>query len=52
MLKMSEIPGVSPMVYLHAGLEIRSAIPYVIHRESNKESDAFGFQRSPCHLAW
>ena len=26
--------GVPPMVYLHAGLEIRSAIPYAIHRES------------------
>ena len=23
--------GVSPMVYLHAGLEIGSAIPYAIH---------------------
>ena len=27
--------GVSPMIYLHAGLKIRSAIPYAIHRESN-----------------
>ena len=26
---------VSPMVYLHAGLEIRSAFPYAIHWESN-----------------
>ena len=24
--------GVLPMVYLHAGLEIRSAIPYAIHQ--------------------
>ena len=27
--------GVLPIVYLHAGLEIRSAIPYAIQRESN-----------------
>ena len=26
---------VSPMVYLHAGLEIGSAFPYAIHWESN-----------------
>ena len=44
--------GVSPMVYLHAGSEIGSAIPYAIHQESNEDSHAFGSQRSPCHLAW
>ena len=44
--------GVFPIVYLHAGLEIRSAIPYAIHRESNADSHAFGYQRSSCHLAW
>ena len=27
--------GVPQIVYLHAGLEIGSAIPYPIHRESN-----------------
>ena len=40
------------IVYLHAGLEIRSAIPYPIHSESNRDSHALGSQRSPCHLAW
>ena len=44
--------GVSPMVYLHAGLEIRSAIPYAIHWESNGDLHDSGSQRSPCHLAW
>ena len=29
---------VSPIVYLHAGLEIGSAIPHAIHRESNGDS--------------
>ena len=33
-------------------LEIGSAIPYAIHRESNGDSHALGSQRSPCHLAW
>ena len=46
------ISGVPPMVYLHAGLEIRSAIPYAIHPESNRDSHALGSQRSPCHSAW
>ena len=27
--------GVFPIVYLHAGLKIGSAIPYAIHQESN-----------------
>ena len=27
--------GVPSIVYLHAGLEIRSATPYAIHQESN-----------------
>ena len=40
-----------PLVYLHAGLEIRSAIPYVIHWESNRDSHALGSQKSPCYLA-
>ena len=44
--------GVLPIVYLHAGLEIGSPIPYAIHRESNLDSHALGSQRSPCHLAW
>ena len=43
---------VSPIVYLHAGLEIGSAIPHAIHRESNGDSHALGSQRSPCHSAW
>ena len=36
----------------HAGLEIGSAIPHAIHRESNGDSHALGSQRSPCYLAW
>ena len=40
------------MVYLHAGLEIGSAMPYAIDREANKNSHALGYQRSPCHPAW
>ena len=40
LLKMSQNSGVLPIVYLHAGLKIRSAIPYVIHRESNRDSHA------------
>ena len=44
--------GVLPIVYLHAGLEIGSAIPYAIHRESDEDSHALGSQRSLCHLAW
>ena len=39
-------------VYLHAGLEIGSAIPYAIHRESNRDSHDLCSQRSPCHSAW
>ena len=35
MLKMTQNSGVLPIVYLHAGLEIRSAIPYAIYPESN-----------------
>ena len=41
---MSQNSGVLPIVYLHAGLEIGSAIPYAIHRESNKDSHILGFQ--------
>ena len=44
--------GVPSIVYLHAGLEIGSAIPYAIHWESNGDSHALGSQRSPCHSAW
>ena len=44
--------GVPSIVYLHAGLEIGSAIPYAIHRESNEDFHALGSQRSPCHSAW
>ena len=44
--------GVPSIVYLHAGLEIGSAIPYVIHQQSNKDSHALGSQRSQCHSAW
>ena len=43
---------VLPMVYLHAGLEIGSAIPYATHQESNGDSNALGSQRSACHSAW
>ena len=32
------------MVYRHAGLEIGSAIPYVINWESNEESHVLGSQ--------
>ena len=37
--------GVSLMEYLHAGLEIGSAIPYAIGRESNGDSHALGPQK-------
>ena len=50
--EMSQNSGVLPIVYLHAGLKIRSAIPYTIHQDSNRDSHALGFRRSPCHLAW
>ena len=49
---MSPNSGVLPIVYLHAGLEIRSAVPYAIHGEFNNDSHALGSQRSQCHLAW
>ena len=49
---MSQNSGVLPIVYLHAGLEIGSAIPYAIHGESNRDSHGLGPQRSPRHLAW
>ena len=39
--------GVSSMVYLHAGLEIGSAIPYVIHWKWNGDSHVLGSQGSP-----
>ena len=49
---MSQNLGVLPIVYLHAGLEIGSAIPYAIHQESNTDYHALGSQRSSCHSAW
>ena len=52
LLEMSQNSGVLPIVYLHAGLEIGSAISYAIHLESNGDSHALGSQRSQCHLAW
>ena len=44
--------GVSLMIYLHAGLEIGSAIPYAIHSESDKDSHVLGPQGSFWPLAW
>ena len=44
--------GVSPMVGLHAGLEIGSANPYAIHWESNRESHIRGSQGSPWPSVW
>ena len=44
--------GVPPIVYLHTGLEMGSAIPYAIHLESNRDFHALGPQRSACHSAW
>ena len=44
--------GVSPMVYLHAGLDMASAIPYAIHLESDADSHVLGSQKSVCHSAW
>ena len=35
---MSQNSGVRPLVYLHAGLEIGSTIPYPTHREFNEDS--------------
>ena len=43
---------VSPMVYLHAGLETQSAVPYAIHWESNRDSHVLGPQGSDWALAW
>ena len=34
--------GASPMIYLHAGLKIGSAIPYAILWESDKDSLVLG----------
>ena len=50
--EMSQNLGVLPIVFLHAGLEIGSAIPYAIHPKSDRDSHALDTQRSPCHLAW
>ena len=49
---MSQNLGVLPIVHLHAGLEIGSAIPYAIDRVSDIDSHALGSQRSQCHLVW
>ena len=43
---------VSPMVYLHAGLEMGSAVPYAIHSETNGDSHVLGSQGSPQASAW
>ena len=48
---MSQNSGVLPIVYLHAGLEIGFAIPYAIHRGSNRDSRDLGSKRSPCRSA-
>ena len=40
------------MVYLHAGLEIGSAIPYAFHLESYRDSRLLGSQGSPWPPAW
>ena len=39
-LEMSQNSGVLPIVYLLAGLEIGSDIPYAIPQESNEDSHA------------
>ena len=43
---------VSPMVYLHAGLEIGSPVPHADHWESNEACHALGPQSSACHSPW
>ena len=43
---------VSPMVYLHASLEIGSTVSHAIHWETEGDSHDFGSQRSPWHSAW
>ena len=40
------------MAYLHAGLEIGSAVPYGIHWESNTDALVLGSQGSPWAAAW
>ena len=40
------------MVYLHAGLEIGSAVPYAIYWESNWDSHVLGSQGTPWASAW
>ena len=52
LLKIQPKSGVSPMVYLHAGLEIGCAIPYAIHWGSNRDSHVLGSQGSPWPSAW
>ena len=52
LLEMSQNSGVLPIVYLHAGLEIKFAILYAIQWESNRGCHAFGSQRSQCHSEW
>ena len=43
---------VSPMVCLHAGLEIGFAVPYAIHWTFNRASHVLGPQGSPSASAW
>ena len=40
------------MVYLHAGLEIESAIPYAIRWDFHGDLHVLGFQRSPWPSVW
>ena len=44
--------GVPSIVYLHASLDIRFAMPHAIHRESNEDPHALGSRRSSCHPVW
>ena len=50
LLKKSQNSGVLPIVYLHAGLEIGSAIPYAIHQESNGDSHVLALK--DLHATW
>ena len=42
LLEVSQNSGVLPIVYLHARLEMGSAIPYAIQQESNRDSHGLG----------
>ena len=47
---MSQNSGVLPIVCLHAGLQIGSAIPYATHGETNEDSHALGSRKIPMPL--